>query len=469
MYQPPTQTEAMLEEVVNESYRKILYGLKKYPQGKITLNINASLSELLVKHGYTDIIDDIKLLLKRGQIEITDSSAYHAFLPLLPETEIIRQIKLNHIINKKIFGNIYNPKGFFSPEMGISHTLLKIISDMGYEWTIVDELSFSPEKGNVLYDRLYKFDNTNLLVFFRNRDISFKTLSAQLEDGNIFIAEIKDKLDKKEYLPLAMDAETFGHHRVGLELLLYDILKSSKFKNETYGNLKKYFKLTDKSNCLPSTWALLPIEAMRNEPYERWYDRDNEVNKKQWELTYFAIEMVNNSKYKILDPSIDGKAKKITNNKEKQWLKSRYILDRALHSDQYWWASARPWWNINMIQKGANELKDSILNMPSIDLKTKNKAENLYTDIILTAFKWQREGIVEDIIQNYDEEATEIIETKSLNVNPEEYEKVIAHLRKQMKDSAKALNFKRAIDFRERIKNLRMKQKNITHFKGDII
>ena len=468
MYQPPTQFEDILDIVINESYRKIFAGLKKYPQGKITLNINAALTLLLKKYKYDDIINDIKLLLERGQIELTESSAYHAFLPALSESEIERQIKLNHAINKKILGSLYNPEGFFSPELGMSNKILKTVDKLGYKWIIADELSFPPQKGNIQYDRLYKFDNTNLLIFFRNRDISFKTLSAQLEDGNVFLTEIKDILNKKEYLPLAMDAETFGHHRVGLELLLYDILKSKKLKTETYGALHNYFQKIESSKCMQSTWALLPIEAIRNEPYERWVNNKNEVNIKQWKLTHFAIDLINNSKYKVDDPLIND-TQKILSSNEKQWLKARYILDKALHSDQYWWASARPWWNINMIQRGAEDLKKSVLKLPSLDIKIKEKTENLYKDILLTALKWQREGIVDHIVQNYDEEAVEIIETKSLDVDPQEYEKVIKHLQKQMRESAKALNFKRAIDFQERIKNLRLKQKHIIHFKGDII
>ena len=59
MYQPPTQTEEMLKTIVNESYRKIIDGLKNNPKGKITLNINAALTELLVQYKYNDIINDI--------------------------------------------------------------------------------------------------------------------------------------------------------------------------------------------------------------------------------------------------------------------------------------------------------------------------------------------------------------------------------------------------------------------------
>ena len=462
IYQPPTQTESILKTVSNESYRKILKGLKENPNGKITLNINASLSNLFVKYKYKDIIDDIKFLLDRGQIELTDSAAYHAFLPLLPKTEIIRQIKLNHTINKKIFGDLYDPKGFFPPELGVSSDVIKIISDLGYKWVLLDELAFPAQEGNIQYDKIYKIKDTNLIGYFREREISFKILSAQLESGNIFLSEIKDRLDKNEYMLTAMDGETFGHHRLGLELLLFDIYKSNKLKTIPYGNIDQIFTETKEVNIVPSTWALLPTELLKKQPYERWYNSENTVNVLQWELTRFAIEHVEGSKFKVRnDPLLTNEDRNKLSNSDKQWLKSRYMLDRALHSDQYWWASARPWWSIDMIERGAYELQESLLYLPGIDKKVIDKAKNLYRDIVLESFRWQREGIVDAMVEGFDEEATERIETKSLDSDPKEYDKVISHLEKQMLEAASKLEFKRASEFRKRIESLREKQQEI--------
>lgn len=43
-------------------------------------------------------------------------------------------------------------------------------------------------------------------------------------------------------------------------------------------------------------------------------------------------------------------------------LDPRTLLDRALHSCQFWWASRRPMWDINMIQRGLDEQRAVVLN-----------------------------------------------------------------------------------------------------------
>lgn len=460
IYQPPTQDKDMLDRITEESYKKIILGLKENPRGKLTINMNASLTELFEKYKYNDVLDDIKYLLSNGQIEITESAAYHAFLPLIPKEEVIRQINLNHIINKRILGDVYNPTGFFAPELGVSPAVAKIVSDMGYKWMLFDELAFDQKKGKIKYDRIYYVDGTNLIGYFREREISFKILSAQVESGDIFLSEIKDIISDKRFLATAMDGETFGHHRPGLELLLYDIFKSRAIQCEEYQNLDQFFHKKDTVNINESTWALIPIELTRNQPYERWFNKSNEIHVKQWTLTYFAIDMVNKSKYKVDDPMFTNKKEKLNKN-QKQWLKARYMLDKSLHSDQYWWASARPWWSIDMIERGANELMTSILLLPEVDAKIKNKAEDIYKDIVFSAFRWEREYIVGQTVANYDEETTEMIQTKSLDADPKEYDKVINHLRKQMLEASDKENYIKALEYRKRIESLRQKQKEI--------
>ena len=41
---------------------------------------------------------------------------------------------------------------------------------------------------------------------------------------------------------------------------------------------------------------------------------------------------------------------------------ARGLLDQALHSCQFWWASRRPMWDVNMIHKGLLEQQEVILN-----------------------------------------------------------------------------------------------------------
>lgn len=116
IYQPPTQSKEILGQVANESYRKVITGLIDNPTAKITLNVNGVLTQMLVDNGFIDIVNNIKVLLDRNQIELTASAMYHPFLPKLPKSEIIRQIQLNEQVNHKYYGDSYRPAGFFPPK-----------------------------------------------------------------------------------------------------------------------------------------------------------------------------------------------------------------------------------------------------------------------------------------------------------------------------------------------------------------
>ena len=120
IYQPPTQKPIWVKRIADESYRKIFKGLLEIPRARLSLNINSILCELLDQNGGMDVIKNIKKLVEKGNIELTGSAKYHAFLPLLPESEIERQILLNEESLNKYFGKSWKKGGFFSPEMAYS-------------------------------------------------------------------------------------------------------------------------------------------------------------------------------------------------------------------------------------------------------------------------------------------------------------------------------------------------------------
>ena len=59
-----------------------------------------------------------------------------------------------------------------------------------------------------------------------------------------------------------------------------------------------------------------------------------------------------------------SKAAQIADNDESKHFAgiARGLLDRALHSDQFWWGSRRPMWDINMIHLGLMSQWRVILN-----------------------------------------------------------------------------------------------------------
>ncbi len=438
-YQPPTQKKYWIDKITAESYRPLVQGLLQHPKAKVTLNINGVLDTLLDQHGHRDVLDGIRQLLERGQLELTGSAMYHPLLPMLPDDEVIRQIELNTATHRKYFGDLYQPKGFFPPEMAFSKHVAEIVAKLGYEWIIADELSCADQHRQVDYSKIYTVEGLDdFAIYFRERATSFKILSGQLGTGQLLIQGLSDRLKKDEYLLTAMDGETFGHHRPGLELLLFEIADSPQIENVLITDLPKHFTKREAIDPRPSTWALMEKDLERNKPFSRWLDDDNPIHKGQWELTRLAIDVVH-------------KAKSTT----KGFSAARELLDRALHSDQYWWASARPWWSLEMIERGAKELRDSILKTPGVSASNKTKAQKLYEQVIFTGFEWQREGIVEQLAHQEDEQIRQQTDQAVPQLPKKEIDAMVARLDKERVQLAERQEYERAAQIRDRIKELR--------------
>lgn len=434
IYQPPTQKEIWVERITKESYRKLFSGFLNIPKCRLTLNINSVLCELLEKWGGEDVIRDIRELLKRGKLELTGSAKYHAFLPLMPEEEIKRQIRLDEEGLNKYFDGYWQKKGFFSPEMAYSDKVAKVAKEMGYKWIIIDEMGF-PKDQKYIPDRIYQIQGIDDFgVFFRERNLSFIVLSAQIGTMPAIIRYLGDRLDNNEHAITAMDGETFGHHRPGMEQFLFDLLSHNQIKTVAVNDLLELFPQREMTEPRPSTWAVTEEDMERGEPYARWHRKDNEIQQLQWDLTNLAISVVERTPE---DENI------------------RLMLDRAVHSDQYWWASARPWWSLEMIERGAFELRQIILNSAKSSNEEKLKAEELYKNIIYTGFGWQRIGKVDEIARQEDEDVLGRLHQKGkLFITKEEYGQMIKTLEDQVRLSAKDEDYHRAAMLKDRIQEL---------------
>jgi hypothetical protein len=468
-YQPPTQKKQWVDRITNEAYRRILAELVKEPQAKVTLNISAILVELWDKFGHRDVIEGYRKLLERGQIELTGSAKYHPLLPRLPREEIVRQIKLSQATLKSYFGDACKPKGFFPPEMAYDRKVAEVVGEMGYEWIIVDEYSYAPELDVVDHHKIYEVDGVNssksgepLKIFFRQRSMSYKVLSGQLGTVDLFLRELGDRLKGKEYLLTAMDGETFGHHRPGMEKLLFELYQASEIKPILISDLSGVFKEREAVATRPATWALMQQDLEQNVPFARWDDPGNKIHKMQWELTEMAVNVVRSSKYHVPSTMVNGKSedgksergKKKLSVEQKGWLKTRELLDRALHSDQYWWACARPWWSLEMIERGAYELKETVLATPDVSEVDKRRAQDLYFKILTTGFEWQRTGKVEALARKEDETMRMLADRGVVDLPKKEIRKMIATIQKELDQVAMNQEYERAVQLRDRIKEL---------------
>jgi hypothetical protein len=391
IYQPPTQTEAIVRKVTDEGYRTLVRVLKEAPGGKITLNISGVLTEQLVRYGLDDVIRGLRELAERGQVEFTGSAMYHPILPLIPREEVIRQIRLNTGVNHRYFGEIYKPAGFFPPEMCYSYEVAQTVAELGFRWIIVDELSYNGKIGSVKYDRLYKVEGLgDFLVFFKERPFSAGITYGEYPSADPFLAALS--IEEHSYLLTGTDGEVYGHHRPGQEKMLSEVFVRGTPRTCTISELIGHFVEVNTVSPLPSSWSTWEDEMARGIPYPQWQYPGHELHRRQWQLTDFALDTV-----KEAPPNAP------------RFSEARRLLDEGLHSCQYWWASCRPWWSVEMIEWGAQKLYQAVEVLgAAVGGKRMEEASSLFRAVVSQARDWQESGEAQRRKQRYKKEHPEV-------------------------------------------------------------
>ncbi len=387
IYQPPTQKQEIIEKVADESYRKIVDVFGRHPDSKITLNISSVLTEQLQKYGLTDILDKLEDLAKNGQIEFTGSAKYHPILPLIDQKEAVRQIELNEKTNREIIGNVYKPVGFFPPEMCYNRKVADIVESRGYKWIIMDEIGYSGKLGQTSKRVIYKLVKSDLRVFFKERKFSSGLTYGRFLEGEVFEKALAAEADTESYLLTGTDGEIYGHHRKGQEKLLDEIFRSKKVSTCTVSELIDRFGERSEVEPLPSSWSTWEDEMAADIPYPQWKFPGNMMHALQWKLAKLIVDTIQRAE---------------SSGKFSPESESRRSLDEGLHSDQWWWASCRPWWDVGMIREGTLKLLSAVKNAGnSVEPQTVEKAQRLADSILRHAEKLHATGDAKRLQNEY--------------------------------------------------------------------
>jgi alpha-amylase/alpha-mannosidase (GH57 family) len=279
-------------------------------------------------------------------------------------------------------GENYTPKGFFAPEMAYDSKIAPIIEKMGFEWIILDEISCGGEVGKIDYNKIYKIKDTKLKVFFRDRRLSNLIMSAVVRSSDTLLNALGDDINQDKYIVTAMDIETFGHHRPGLEKMLFEVFETKDVEFIQISDADRFYKETIEIEPAKATWASSKQDIDNGSQFLSWSDPENIIHKWQWALTDLVLKEVyaldkNHSRYDMI----------------------RKKMDIALASDHFWWASAKPWWSMEMIEDGAFRLLDTLRFIPDISKEKLEKGRDYYEHIVTTGFNWQRTGKIRQMMQ----------------------------------------------------------------------
>ncbi|MDD5084019.1 MAG: hypothetical protein PHT88_03780 [Candidatus Moranbacteria bacterium] len=357
LYQPPTQSKEVLDQVTQESYALLPELMRRYPRMRFTINFSGSLLELLETHGYHALLEEYRELAADGRIELVGSAMYHPILALFPEDEIRRQIIMHTEMNRKIFGDAYRPKGFYIPEMTYSKKVADVVHALGFEWLILDEFHFP--KGKPRSDTRYVIKDNGLRVLFRNRSFS-KTFPPE------FILTHRHEIEDQAII-IAHDGELYGHwHKDDkgyYEKAFTDSGITMPTVSEYLDTLKKEKEVTPRE----SSWESLEEELAANNPFILWNASDNAIHQALWRFARFVIKTVNAHRIDI------------------NYALARRHADRGMASCAWWWATRAQLvatspvcWSPSEIEKGARELVVAVRTIDHLPLATRLKAEASY-------------------------------------------------------------------------------------------
>lgn len=388
LYQPANTDFYNIRKALDKSYWRLLRLMEEHPDLRMTWNISGCLLERLIDAKEDAFLERLKFLVKKGRLELTGSAYYHGFLPLLPEREVGRQIKANEKILKQIFGSNFKPTGFFLPEMAYSEGVAKLVKKAGYEWLILDEISYSGgSKAHPKINEAYVDEASGLKIIFRDRTISstyppdslwaiFKaaTKTASLKINNAKQATVKKTAVSAEpVICTATDAELYGLRHEDPSAELEKIAKHQGLKTRTVSaQLAQLSKKATKIKIYASSWESSPSEVRAGRPYALWQDKNNKIQTNLWRLANLALEL--EDKYK----------------KDKNYHWYRWHLSRGLASCTFWWASARDFskifgpyaWSPDDIERGLGDIIRSVRSFNNKKTKKKKlEAEKYYLKI----------------------------------------------------------------------------------------
>jgi hypothetical protein len=255
-YQPLIHEESILKKIISDLHSPVVRLLKIYKELPVSINIPLSTLELWDNFGFKSLTSDIKDLYQNeshdGRIEILGSSPYGMPLVNLPESIIESQIILNEYGLSYYLGSsqgfegepslvLRDVRGFVSPFSLVNNSVIKILSEFGYEWVEVsgdgEECGiFNVEVDNhkISIVRTFNIDDINSITsldsFKEKKNSPFLvklSLSGLHKNQDFFKADYRDIVNRVElflndlfrfnfvFKSLSTIVESIGNNRDG--------------------------------------------------------------------------------------------------------------------------------------------------------------------------------------------------------------------------------------------------------------
>ena len=251
-HQPVGNFDYVFEEAYSKCYLPFLKVLERYPSVKCNLHISGPLYDWILSF-HKELIDKIKLMVERGQVEVESGGYYEPVLPIIPDDDKISQINLMNDFIYKHFGT--KPKGIWIAERVWEPYLARVINKASLEYTFLDDTHF--RYAGMVKKELFGYYMTEdsgygVSVFPISKTLRYKIPFSKPDEA---LSLLKSFAREEDVLvTLFDDGEKFG-----LWPHTYDWVY-------TKGWLEKFFKLlTDNAGVIQTVKAKEAVDKFRPE------------------------------------------------------------------------------------------------------------------------------------------------------------------------------------------------------------
>ena len=325
----------------------------------------------------------VRRLLERGQIELLNSPMYHPVIPLSPVGLVVRQLDANRNIVRELLGQDAGG-GVYPPELAIDEKSLAVLGESKY--VIVDESAVNPgvDLGRIWDRPVVHFAGRKLLVNSRSVCEVLRSYPTRLNPQEL-TRFVLTNVPEGETVVSVNDAEIFGHHYEERWEVLDGMWGGGEFEFVTGTQASDDAKPVGVDRIATSSWQTML--APGEDPLGIWRGEKNEFQRR-----YLELGMLAHGVYQEFEDGVEVHAAESARNH----------LDRGWSSCHLYWLSNKPWWHPDMASKGAEQLIKCVRTMPA-SIPVKQRAEEIYYDLLKNVWKHHWSGRVEKGYMEYEE------------------------------------------------------------------
>jgi len=208
-HQPIGNFPEVFEHATRAAYRPFLELLARFPEIRMSFHFTGILLRWIEEH-HPDLIDLLRTMVQRGQIEILTGGFYEPILPMIPDRDKVGQIQRLTEYTLSLLGA--RPTGMWLAERVWEPSLAKPIAEAGVRYTLIDDSHF--KSVGYVDDELLGYYVTEeqgvpLAIFpiseFMRYAIPFKLVEESIQYFRSVATEAGDRL-----VVLGDDGEKFG-------------------------------------------------------------------------------------------------------------------------------------------------------------------------------------------------------------------------------------------------------------------